>query len=119
MNGNNNQEEGEWVVVHHNSWDKGGCPRFPRPDGGGLHHSSPIGGRVPDRAAVVAAAEVGLARRRDEQDANNPKGKKWTQEAYARDLKHFETDRMYDYGPPRAKLVLHWGRSRRPSPNST
>jgi hypothetical protein len=110
VNGNNNQEEGDWVVVHHNSWDKGvGARDFRVPTAGDYIIRARLAGRVPKRAEVVAAAEVGLARRRDEQDASNPKGKKWTQEAYARDLRHFETDRMYDYGPPRAKLVLQLG----------
>ncbi len=26
VNGGNNQQEGEWVVVHHESWDKGSTP---------------------------------------------------------------------------------------------
>jgi mono/diheme cytochrome c family protein len=110
VNGSNNQEEGEWVVVHHHSWDKGvGARDFRVPVAGDYVIRARMAGRVPDRAAVVAAARVGLAKRRDEQDAQNPNGKKWTQEAFERDLRHFETDRMYDYGPPRAKLVLQLG----------
>jgi hypothetical protein len=110
VNGNNNQEEGEWVVVHHLSWDKGvGARDFRVPVAGDYIIRARMAGRTPDRAAVIAAARVGLEKRRDEQDAQNPKGKKWTQEAFERDLKHFETDRMYDYGPPRAKLVLQLG----------
>lgn len=110
VNGNNNQEEGEWVVVHHLSWDKGvGARDFRVPVAGDYIIRARMAGRTPDRAAVIAAARVGLEKRRDEQDAQNPKGKKWTQESLERDLKHFETDRMYDYGPPRAKLVLQLG----------
>ncbi|AMV20384.1 DUF1592 domain-containing protein [Planctomyces sp. SH-PL14] len=110
VNGGNNQQEEDWVVVHHNSWDKGvGARDFRVPTAGTYVIRLQAAGRVPKRDAVVAAAEKMLAHRRDEQDAKNPKGKRWTQEAYDNDLAHFRADRMYDYGPPRVKLNVQLG----------
>ncbi len=45
-----------------------------------------------------------LDKRLQGQLEKEPKGKKWHEEAFANDLKHFQTDRIYDYGPPRLKL---------------
>ncbi len=99
VNGNNNQEEGDWVVVHHNSWDKSvGARDFRVPVAGTYVIRIKAAGRRPDRDAVVASAAAFLKHRQDEQDAQNPKGRKYTQEQYDRDLEHFKTDRMYDYG---------------------
>lgn len=110
VNGGNNQQEGEWVVVHHESWDKGVNARDFRVPVPGLYTIRvQAAGRVPTREQVVASAEKALAFRRDEQDAKKPDGKKWTQSQYERDLEHFRTDRMYDYGPPRIKLNLQLG----------
>lgn len=110
VNGNNNQQEGDWVVVHHHSWDKTvGARDFRVPTPGLYTIRIKAAGRRPTREQVVSAAEKILVHRRDEQDMKNPKGKKWTQEQLERDLDHFRTDRMYDYGPPRMKLVLQLG----------
>lgn len=110
VNGNNNQQEGDWVVVHHNQWDKGvGARDFRVPTAGMYTIRIQAAGRTPSREQVIASAEAMLAHRRDEQDAKNPKGKKWTQEQFDRDLDHFRIDRMYDYGPPRMRLVLQLG----------
>ncbi len=110
VNGGNNRTDGEWVVIHHDSWDKHvGARDFRVPVTGNYVVRVKAAGRVPDRAAVVASAEKMLAFRRDEQDKKNPKGAKYTQEQYARDLEHFKTDRMYEYGPPRIKLTQQLG----------
>ncbi|VTS07890.1 DUF1592 domain-containing protein [Tuwongella immobilis] len=110
VNGGNNRQDGNWVVVHHEQWDKGvGARDFRVPVAGEYRIRVKAAGRVPTRQEVVKSAEAMLAYRRDEQDRNNPKGKQWTQQAFERDLEHFRTDRMYDYGPPRAKLVLQLG----------
>jgi hypothetical protein len=110
VNGNNNQEEGDWVVVHHNSWDKSvGARDFRVPIAGTYIIRIKAAGRRPDRDAVVASAAAFLKHRQDEQDAQNPKGRRYTQKQYDRDLEHFKTDRMYDYGPPRIKLIQQLG----------
>lgn len=110
VNGNNNQEEGDWVVVHHNSWDKSvGARDFRIPIAGTYIIRIKAAGRRPNRDTVTASAAAFLKHRQDEQDKENPKGRKYTQEQYDRDLEHFKTDRMYDYGPPRIKLIQQLG----------
>lgn len=110
VNGNNNQQEGAWVVVHHNSWDKSiGARDFRVPTAGQYAIRIHAAGRVPSRDQVIESASKILKHRQDEQDEKNPKGKEWTQRQFDQDLKHFQTDRMYDYGPPRVKLTLQLG----------
>ena len=110
VNGGNNKADGEWVVIHHDSWDKHvGARDFRVPVTGNYVVRVKAAGRVPDRAAVVKSAAAILANRRDEQTEKNSKGKKYHDDAYARDLEHFRTDRMYDYGPPRVKLIQQLG----------
>jgi mono/diheme cytochrome c family protein len=110
VNGGNNRQDGDWVVIHHNSWDKSvGARDFRVPVAGNYTIRVQAAGRVPDRAAVVKSADTILAKRRDDQTQKNPKGKKFHDEQYERDLKHFQTDRMYDYGAPRLKLTLQLG----------
>jgi hypothetical protein len=110
VNGNNNQQEGDWVVVHHNSWDKSiGARDFRVPTAGQYAIRIHAAGRVPERSKVVESARVILKQRQDEQDAKNPKGMEWTRKQFDQDLAHFQSDRIYDYGPPRIKLVLQLG----------
>lgn len=110
VNGNNNQQEGDWVVVHHNSWDKNiGARDFRVPTAGQYAIRIHAAGRIPNRDQVVESARAILKHRQDEQDEKNPKGKEWTQKAFDQDLAHFQQDRMYDYGPPRIKLILQLG----------
>lgn len=110
VNGNNNQEEGDWVVVHHNSWDKSvGARDFRMATPGTYAIRVRAAGRRPTREKVIESAAAFLKHRQEEQDEKNPRGKKYTQEQYDRDLEHFKTDRMYDYGPPRIKLILQLG----------
>lgn len=108
--GKNEKREGI-TVMHHASWD-----RNPNARDFAMYHEGEYvvrvraGGIVPDREAVVASARRALERRNADLVA---KGK--TQEAerdrqsLERNLDHFRTDRMYDYGPPRLKLVQHLG----------
>jgi len=110
VNGGNNRQEGDWVVVHHNSWDKQiGARDFRVPHTGNYVIRLHAAGRIPDRQEVVASAQKILESRREQQQKENPKGEKYHKEQYERDLAHFRTDRMYDYGPPRIKLVLQLG----------
>ena len=110
VNGGANREEGEWVAVHHESWDKGVDARnFAVPVEGNYIVRLRAAGRVPSREQVTAAAEKILAFRRDQQLKENPNGAQWHNEAYRNDLKHFSTDPIYNYGPPRVKVVQHLG----------
>jgi mono/diheme cytochrome c family protein len=110
VNGGNNREEGDFVVVHHESWDRGVNSRdYRMPTPGMYAIRIRAAGRVPDRAAVVASADKILRLRKEKQEREDPKGAKYHQEQYLRDLDHFRSDRMYDYGPPRIKLVVQLG----------
>lgn len=110
VNGGNNPHDGPWVVVHHSSWDKTVNARdFRLPSAGDYVIRMRLAGRTPSRDEVVSTASTILGERRDEQDAKDPDRAKQHAEQYERDLEHFRTDRMYDYGPPRAKLVLQLG----------
>jgi len=110
VNGGNNLKIDDWIVLHHNSWDKTVNARnFAVPTAGTYIVRVKAAGRIPDRAEVVASAEKILGKRRDEQTAKTPKGAKYHNEQYERDLAHFRSDRIYDYGPPRIKLVQQLG----------
>ena len=103
--GRNVKREG-LTIMHHASWDLNPNARdFSMPLEGEYIIRVRAAGRIPARDEVVASAEKILAARREEQDAKNPNGKRWSQEAFENDLKHFKTDRIYDYGPPRLKLI--------------
>jgi hypothetical protein len=110
VNGGNNTQEGKWVVIHHDSWDKGvGARDFRVPVDGTYIIRIEAAHRTPAREKVVSSAEAILQKRQQDQDAKNPKGAKWHKEAYERDLEHFRKERMYDYGPARARLTLQLG----------
>lgn len=110
VNGGKNGTEGDWVLVHHESWDKGVNARdFRVPMAGNYAIRVKAASRVPTRTDVVKSAEAILKFRKDEQDKSNPKGAKYHREAYERDLEHFRTDRNYTYGNARCKLVLQLG----------
>lgn len=106
VHGGKNKKQDGLTIMHRASWDLNPNARdFSVPVEGDYIIRVRAGNRIPQRDEVVASAEKILAARRDEQDAKNPNGKKWTQEAYEHDLEHFKTDRIYDYGPPRLKLI--------------
>ncbi|QDT16250.1 DUF1592 domain-containing protein [Alienimonas californiensis] len=110
VNGGQNPVEGPFKVLHHESWNKNLNARdFKLPHAGEYSIRVRAAGRVPDRAAVVASARQIHAGRLQERMKDNPKGEKYFREEMERDLKHFEADRMYDYGPPRLKLVKTLG----------
>lgn len=110
LNHGNNPIENGFTVIHHESWDKGIDFRdFKLPYEGEYILRFRAAGRVPVRAEVVESAKQILAERRDRQTAENPKGEVYHDRQYEADLQHFTTNRMYDYGPPRVKLVQHLG----------
>ena len=110
VNGNNNVQEGRWVVVHHDSWDKNLDARgFRVPVAGNYTIRIHAAGRIPSREQVVASADTILQQHRDEQTKQNPNAKVYHEQAYLAQLEHFKQDRIYDYGPPRVKLVQQLG----------
>jgi hypothetical protein len=110
VNGGNNPHEGPWVVVHHPSWDKTINARdFRLPAAGEYVIRMRLAGRTPSRDAVVETAATILGERRDEQTAKQPERATQHAEQFEADLEHFRSDRMYTYGPPRAKVVLQLG----------
>ncbi|GDY18708.1 cytochrome c [Verrucomicrobiota bacterium] len=110
INSGKNPVTNGFIVVHHNSWDKGiGFRDFKLMAEGDYLIRIRAAGRVPKREQVVASAEKILADRRDKQDAKNPAGKKFTQQQMDNDLAHFQKHRMYDYGPPRLKISVTLG----------
>ncbi len=110
VHGGKNKKQNGLTIMHRASWDLNPNARdFALPVEGDYIIRVRAGNRIPPREEVVASAEKILAARRDEQDTKNPNGKKWTQEAYEHDLEHFKTDRMYDYGAPRLKLIQELG----------
>jgi mono/diheme cytochrome c family protein len=110
VNGGNNPVKDGFKVLHHDNWDKHLNAR-----GYALKHEGDYiiriraAGFVPKREAVVESARKALQDRFDKQMQQNPKGEKYHREQMERDLKHFATDRMYDFGPPRLKLIQHLG----------
>ncbi len=110
VNGGNNTMEGDWVVIHHESWDKPISARdFRVPTAGTYKIRISAASKVPGKNQVIESAETILAKRLQEQNKQNPKGEKYHKEQFAQDLKHFQSDRIYDYGPARIKLVLQLG----------
>lgn len=106
VHGAQNPVENGFKVIHHNSWNKNPNVRdFRLPVEGDYIVRVRAAGRVPNRDDVVAAAERILANRFKEQMERSPDRERWHREAMERDLEHYRTNRMYDYGPPRLKLV--------------
>ena len=110
LNDGENPTENGFTVVHHESWNKAiGFRDFKLPVAGEYVLRFRAAGRVPKRPEVVASARAILEKRRDDEDAKEPARKDQHQRQVEKDLKHFETHRMYDYGPPRLKLTQHLG----------
>ena len=110
VNGGANSMEGNFVVIHEKRWDKGlGVRGFKVPIEGTYAIRIHAAGRVPSRQRVVESATKILKKRRDEEVAKDPKNKRFHESQFQIGLAHFQTDREYDYGPPRIKLILQLG----------
>ncbi|MCA9007277.1 MAG: DUF1592 domain-containing protein, partial [Planctomycetaceae bacterium] len=110
VNGGRNPVQNGYKVLHHNNWDKKLNARdFRMPHAGQYRIRIKAAGKVPGRAEVVASAKQALQHRMEQANRKNPQGAKWTRMQFDRDLKHFQSDPMYDYGPPRLKLTQHLG----------
>jgi mono/diheme cytochrome c family protein len=105
--GANGTEHG-FTVVHHDSWDRGiGFRDFKVPTEGEYVIRFRAAGRIPTRQRLVESARALLEKRCAEEDAKDPARAKGHRQQLENDLKHFETHRMYDFGPPRVKVVQH------------
>lgn len=104
-----NLKENGFTVVHHSDWNTVVVVReFKLPQAGEYIIRFRAAGRVPSRAQVVESAKMLLSERRDKEKGNGKDAPR-LDEMYANDLAHFETHRMYDYGPPRVKLSTSLG----------
>ena len=104
-----NATENGFTVVHHAEWNTAvGFKHFKVPQAGEYLLRFRAAGRVPTRAQVVESARVVLGMRRDAGVAKGSSAK-YQDDLLARDLQHFETHRMYDYGPPRVKISTNLG----------
>jgi hypothetical protein len=104
-----NATENGFAVVHHSAWNTVvGFKQFKLPHEGEYLIRFRAAGRVPTRAQVVESARLLLGQRRDQEVAKGS-SRPYQDDLYARDLAHFETHRMYDYGPPRVKISTTLG----------
>ena len=110
VNGGQNRVEGDFKVMHHQNWDRNLNARdFALPHEGDYVIRVRAGGKVPSRDEVVTTAEKFLKDRMQRELEKNPDRERWVRPQYENDLEHFRTDRMYEYGPPRLKLILNLG----------
>jgi len=108
--GKPNRDEGDFVVVHTDSWDRKINVRdFQLPYEGEYIIRIRAAGTVPTRAEVVESARAILLERMEKQTVKQPDRVESHKRQMERDLEHFKTDRMYDYGPPRLKFVQSLG----------
>ncbi len=108
LNSGANPTEVGFTVVHHDSWDKSiGFRGFVVPTEGEYIIRFRAAGRIPTRSQVVASARAILEKRRTEDDAREPAHRDAHLQQLNDDLKHFQTHRMYNYGPPRLKVTQH------------
>ncbi len=114
LNDGENPTERGFTIIHHDAWNKAvGFRGFEVPQTGEYILRFRAAGRVPGRKAVVESARKILTKRRQDEIAKNPKGKRWHDEAYEKELAHFASHPVYQYGPPRVKITQHLGGSPR------
>lgn len=110
VNGGQNRVEGDFVVMHHDSWDRTINVRdFRLPNAGRYKIRVRAGGTTPDRDTIVKAVEPFLQHRLENELRDHPRGETWHRQAFAEGLEHFRTHPIYNYGPPRFKLVQTLG----------
>ncbi len=106
VNGGNNPVVDGFKFVHHNNWDKKLNVRdFALPHDGPYMVRIRAAGKIPKRDEVIRTAMDALQGRFEKQMAQDPKKEKWHRHQLESDLEHFSKDPMYDYGPPRLKLI--------------
>lgn len=108
LNAGANRTAKGFTVVHHDSWDRSiGFRDFAVPTDGEYIIRFRAAGRIPNRSDVVASARAILDKRRAEEDSNDSAHRESHRQQLEENLKHFETHRMYGYGPPRIKVTQH------------
>ncbi len=106
LNPGNNQIEGDWTVVHHESWDTSiGFRDFALPYPGEYIIRFRACGIVPTREEVIDSVREILIHRDEEEAGRTLRGNPEFDAKIEEELQHFRDDRMYDYGPPRVRIV--------------
>lgn len=110
VNGGKNRTQGDFAILHHESWDRHINFRdFQVPYPGTYRIRIRAAGVIPDREQVVRSAERFYRERRQNDDQQHPDRARYHREAYQQNLDHVRTDPMYDYGPPRLKVTRNLG----------
>ena len=106
VNGGKNRVEGDFVAMHHESWDRNVNVRdFVLPQAGVYTVRIRAGGVTPTRRQVVETVRPWFEKRMNDEIQKNPRGEEWHRRALVNNMKHMQTDSMYDYGSPRLKLI--------------
>jgi hypothetical protein len=105
-----NEIEGGHIVMRQPAWNRNlNIRNFQLPDEGEYIIRFRASARIPNREAVVTSAQNLLLARKSERDAEKPENSRYHQEEYERQLEHFTTSPIYDYGPPRVRLTRTLG----------
>lgn len=106
VHGAQNPVENGFKVIHHNNWNKKPNVRdFRLPVEGEYIVRVRAAGRTPDRAAVVKSVRPMFEARIAGEVEAHPERARGIREHMERQLKHFDESPIYDYGPPRLKLI--------------
>jgi hypothetical protein len=110
VNGGQNRVERDFAVMHHDSWDRTINVRdFRVPHPGRYKIRIRAAGTIPDRDTIVKTIEPFLQHRLENELRDHPNGETWHRRAFTESLEHFKTHPIYNYGPPRFKLVQTLG----------
>ncbi|TWU18083.1 hypothetical protein Poly21_02380 [Allorhodopirellula heiligendammensis] len=110
VNGGKNRVEGDYIVMHHGSWDRKFNVRdFRLTDPGKYRIRIRAGTHVPDRQAVLASAETLLTMRLEDAIKRKPQEESGKRKELARQLEHFKSFPAYNYGPARVEITRQLG----------
>lgn len=110
VNGGQSRVDGAFKVLRIDRWDrKINFRDFTVPYPGDYVIRIRAAGAVPSRTEVVASAQPFLDRDMQKRLAKRPDREQRIREGTQRTLDHFLTDRMYNYGPARVKLIRTLG----------
>ena len=113
VNGGIDPVENGMKVLRHGQWNRKINVRdFALKDAGEYIVRIRAAGRIPKRDEVVASARNYLRQRMQREIAKKPGDQRhrqsWERQT-AEAEKHFQNDRMYDYGPPRLRFIQNLG----------
>jgi len=115
VHGAKNRKEGAFTVMHHDSWNLVPNARdFRVFEEGEYIVRVRAGGRVPKREEILESARQAWEVRIAERAKKNPRDAERQRQQLSQNLKHFETDPIYDYGPPRLRLIVNLGGQPKP-----